>query len=636
MWRLNVILFFFYTINNQLLAQVDTLLLPQVELTALYTGAISKNNNHITFDSILILENKHANIAQLLNNNAAAQIQNYGLGQSASVNIRGMSANHTQVYWQDVPLNSNMLGQADVSLFPVSLFSEIILTQGASNNTQGSGGLGGNLILNNNLSIDNQEINSLYRKNKGIKPFAFSISQQISDIGNFSSLFNFKYSNKNKYTRTKFLTQNSQNHFRYTDKFTAGQPVNKAQDADFHQHHFMQSFGISPNKKSRFHAHLWLTDSDRNLAFSQARQKDRALRSVVSWESDIYDITLAYLDEILDYTDESVGIISESHSQRMYARTSVRKSFDRISSESGFTFAWNKANAPGYPSGEQQMQSSIFADNTLIFNKIRIKLLLREEWREGNFSPLLYTINVQPRFDFPFKLNLIHSRNIHYPTFNDRYWQPGGNPDLQAEKAHHWEINLRNSALPFSENGNYLSIKTKLAFYHTRLQNRIQWLPTSAGFWAASNVKKVHSTGFEANLPITFKKGNLLFSWTPTYALTHTIDQTPDTENIGNRLPYVPLHKWNNTLKMSSLRKGWSWSYQHGVTSARFTLSDNLAQLPAYQTASIFTSYDWHIGKKTNLIFDLRINNLWNLDYEIVEGFPMPLRYGELGIRWVY
>jgi len=632
MRRLIILFFLFVLANNQTFAQNDTLLLPEVELTAKPTNSISKTGTRTTFDSITILKNKHQNIAQLLNDNAAVQIQNYGLGQSASANIRGMGANHTQVYWQNVPLNSNMLGQTDFSLLPTGLFSEITLTQGASANTQGNGGLGGNLILNNNLLIDNQENNEAHHKSARFKPRAFVMSQQLSDINNFSTLFNFNFFNKNKYTHTKFFTQNSQNHFRYRDRFTAGQPVTKAQNADFHQHHLMQSFGFRPNKKSTLHAHFWLTDSDRNLAFSNARQEDRALRSAVSWESNSYDITLAYVDEILDYTDESVGIISESRSQRVFARTSVKQSFNRIRTETGFTFTWDKARAPGYASGERQVQSSIFSDNELIFNKIKIKLLLREEWRDGNFSPILYTINVGPRFDFPLKLNLIHSRNIHYPTFNDRYWQPGGNPDLQAEEAYHWEVNFGANALPFSENENYFSIKTKLAFYHTRLQNRIQWLPTDAGFWTPSNIKKVHSTGLEARVPITLKKGNWLLTWTHTYALTHTTDQTPDTENIGNRLPYVPLHKLNNTFTMSNLQQGWSWEYQHGLTSARFTLSDNSAQLPRYQTGSLSANYDWHLHKKINLRFDLRMNNLWNVDYEVIQGFPMPLRYFELGI----
>ncbi len=624
MWRLIITLFLSFFVHNQIFAQNDTLMLPQVELTAKPANVVSKTGTTTTFDSIVILKNRHQTIAQLLNDNAAVQIQNYGLGQSASVNIRGMGASHTQVYWQDVPLNSNMLGQADISLFPTGLFSEITLTQGASSNTLGNGGLGGNLILNND---------STHHKSAGFKPRAFVMSQQVSDIGNFSTSLNFNYSKNNKYTHTKFLTQNSQNHFRYRDKFTASQPVTKAQGADFHQHHLMQSFGFRPNEKGILHAHFWLTDSHRNLAFSHAQQQDRALRSVVSWESNIYDMTLAYTDEILNYTDESVGLISESRSQRMFVRTSVRQSFERIHSETGFTFTWDKARAPGYPSGERQLQSNIFSDNNLIFNKVKLKLLLREEWRDGNFSPLLYTINVQPRFDFPLKLNLIHSRNIHYPTFNDRYWQPGGNPDLQAEEAYHWEVNLGVNALPFSENESYFSIKTNLALYHTRLQNRIQWLPTDdPDFWEVSNVKKVHSTGLEASIPMTLKKNDWLFTWTHTYALTHTTDQTPNTENIGNRLPYIPLHKWNNTFKMNNLQQKWSLEYQHGVTGARFTLSDNSAQLPAYQTGSLSVGYNWHLSKKMNLRFDIRVNNLWNVDYEIIEGRPMPLRYGELGV----
>jgi|GEM_PF-1735978 len=629
MWRLIILLFLFFIIQNQIFAQNDTLFLPQVELIAKPTKSISKTGTATTFDSIIILKNRHQNIAQLLDDNAAVQIQNYGIGQSASVNIRGMGASHTQVYWQDVPLNSNMLGQADISLFPTGLFSEITLSQGASSNTLGNGGLGGNLILDNNFSFDNQQNTSSHHKSAGFKPRAFVMTQQVSDIGNFSTLLSFNYSNKNKYTQTKLLTQNSQNNFRYRDKFTIGQPVTKAQNADFHQHHLMQSFGFRPNDKGTLHTHLWLTDSNRNLAFSHAQQKDRALRSVVSWESKIYGITLAYTDEILDYTNESVGLISEGRSQRVFARTSVKQSFEWIHSEAGFTFTWDKARAPGYPSGPTQIQSSIFSDNNLTFNKVKIKLLLREEWRDSNFSPLLYTINVQPRFDFPLKLNLIHSRNIHYPTFNDRYWQPGGNPDLEAEKAFHWELNLAGNPPIKNTESRFLSLNSQISLFHTRLNNRIQWLPTNSGYWAASNVKRVHSSGLEVQLPLKLKLNNVHFEWKNTYALTHTIDRTPNADSYGNQLPYVPLHKWNSTIRISFLDKI-SAAYIHNLNGARFTLSDNSEQLPRYHTGRFFIRWN----PQENLDINLSINNLWNTDYEVVRGYPMPLRYLELGIGW--
>jgi len=312
------IVFLLFLIDNQLFAQVDTLQLPEVELSISRTNAELTSGKHTVFDSIACLENKYAHIGRLLSEDIGVQLQNYGLGQSASVRVRGMAASHTQVYWQDVPLNSNMLGQADFSLMPTALFSDIILSYGASGSSKGSGNLGANVTLNNDFSLQSQ------------KTFDVEAGQQISDAASSTTFLSLHYSNKKRGGQTKLLSSNSANRFRYVNHFEAGKPIQRAEDAGFHQHHLMQSFVFRTNKIGTIRSHIWVTDSHRNLVFSKATQRDRALRAVSSLEGKNYDFTLAYINEFLNYNDKNIGLDADSHSQRAYLKGQVRNSIGSL------------------------------------------------------------------------------------------------------------------------------------------------------------------------------------------------------------------------------------------------------------------------------------------------------------------
>lgn len=613
-------IFLFFLIDNQSFAQTDTLQLPEVELKVRRTNRVSGYGKYTVFDSIIRLENRYAHIGKLLSEDADVLGQNYGLGQLASVRVRGMAASHTQVYWQDVPLNSNMLGQTDFSLMPTALFSDIVLSYGASGSDKSSNSLGANVMLNSDVDLSAE------------KTFGIEAGQQISDALSSTTFLRLHYADKKKSGQTKLLSTNSANTFRYVNHFEAGKPVQRAENAGFHQHHLMQSFAFRSNKIGTIRSHLWLTDSHRNLVFSKATQRDRALRAVSSLEGKYYQVTLAYINEFLNYNDKNINLNADSYSQRAFLKGQVRHSTRLLNNKSGFALIYDKAQATGYPLGEQQWLLSLFSDNQLTFKYLYLNVLLREEWRDGKFSPLLYTINIRPRHLSSFKLELTHSRNINYPTFNDQHWQPGGNPDLQPEKARHWELNMSRSVLPeYKHERNYFSIKTNLALYHIRLNNRIQWLPTNAGYWAAFNVKNVHHTGIEAAFPMEYVMNDWQVSWTNGYAWMKVIDKTPDSETYGNQLPYVSRHSWNTVLRMGKAKQGWSLVYRHGTTTRRFTLSDNSMALPMYDIGSVSVNYDLIIKNKFNMRFDLNINNLWNEDYEITQGYRMPLRYVELG-----
>ncbi|KAF5278903.1 hypothetical protein FQR65_LT15499 [Abscondita terminalis] len=65
------------------------------------------------------------------------------------------------------------------------------------------------------------------------------------------------------------------------------------------------------------------------------------------------------------------------------------------------------------------------------------------------------------------------------PVFNDLYWQPGGNINLNAETAHFHLV---------------------ISPFYIKIKDMIRWLPTANGYWAPINTDNVESYGSEVQI----------------------------------------------------------------------------------------------------------------------------------------
>jgi vitamin B12 transporter len=151
------------------------------------------------FDS-LTRENA-TDLAELINNNSAAFIKSYGAGSLASISFRGTGASHTQVLWNGVSLNSPMNGQIDFSLYPTLFFDEAELHHGASGLINGSGALGGSIILNNTEQYS--------------KKTKITIKQTAGSFNNYSSALKIKLGNKKWFYETQLFGKTDRNNFEY-------------------------------------------------------------------------------------------------------------------------------------------------------------------------------------------------------------------------------------------------------------------------------------------------------------------------------------------------------------------------------------------------------------------------------------
>ena len=92
----------------------------------------------------------------------------------------------------------------------------------------------------------------------------------------------------------------------------------------------------------------------------------------------------------------------------------------------------------------------------------------------------------------------------------------------------------------------------------------------------------------------------------------------------------MPVHKINGNLHLKY--KSWSLAWWQAYTDAVFLLADNSESLPGYWLSHF--SLGRHLkfqALKVNL--NIKINNLFDKDYEVVAGRPMPGRHYALSLN---
>jgi vitamin B12 transporter len=219
------------------------------------------------------------------------------------------------------------------------------------------------------------------------------------------------------------------------------------------------------------------------------------------------------------------------------------------------------------------------------------------------------------------------SRSYKIPTLNDRFWVPGGNPDLLPEESWSGELGLK-----YEYHKGPLHMEGRLAYYKMVVDQWILWLPFES-YWRPENIRNVANNGLEAFIDTSWKSGRWLFKGKVDYTFSEAINRSGDQGNsrsIGKQLPYTPIHKAQTTL---SLGRGATTGFVAALAvGERFTASDNTGVLPAYWLNDLGIKRSFAIHT-INGYMGFQINNLFNAEYQVIRLRAMPGRNYQINIQ---
>ena len=578
-------------------------------------------------------------IADLLQEVPSVFVKSYGQAGISTPSFRGTGAGHTQVFWNNAPINSPMLGQTDLSLVGSGMFSSIGVVHGNRSLLYGEGGLGGA------INLSNYEYYSFSDNRKG----TLSFGQEFGSFGNFNSQFSNLYAREKWWMTTNVVSTLAENDFPFDDISRPGAPRDTLEHSRVEQLSVIQQFGIGNNERG-LTARVWLNGMDRELPPTMLTQNltesqsDRSIRGQLEGQAKVFDrawfrAIYTYGYDRLHYQNLQAGInsISENHGQDLnlyLSNTYVtgQRGFDFL--QAGIRLGHDNSNSEGWGAAINQFRGSAFVHTSYKLNgNNEFRLVVRESFQGNQFTLPLGFLAFEHLFNHKSRLDLQVSRNARFPTINDRFWVPGGNPTLETENSWSFEAGFDQFLYRNPSRGELL---LSLDGYASLIDNWIQWVPGQANIWYPENIQQVFSRGGEAFLEWKGARNRKLkYRLRMGYAFTAnegTQAYSAQHTALNRQLIYTPRHSGN--LSGFFDYKDFGLTFHQRFTGMRYTSADHFTSLPRFALGEVRLRYTLKNNPDNRRMeFYGGIRNLWNTSYQAVAWRPMPGRNFQLGIR---
>jgi iron complex outermembrane receptor protein len=213
------------------------------------------------------------------------------------------------------------------------------------------------------------------------------------------------------------------------------------------------------------------------------------------------------------------------------------------------------------------------------------------------------------------------ARTTRFPTLKDRYSYRMGkaiaNPGLDPEQSLNYGIDYA-----FTSSGKF---SLHASVYRSKLDDTIQQVNNVVGtLWQMQNTGKSTFTGFESSAdwqPLGWLKAHVSYSYI-------------DRQNDSNQLLVftdVPKHKLNGYVQFLLNKDSWVL-VESEYNTKRYSTSDGLYKAGAYGLMNLHMN----VGLSESLSLHAAVNNLFDRDYEVSEGYPEPGREYVVSMNYAF
>jgi iron complex outermembrane receptor protein len=596
-------------------AEQDTVALAEVAVYAPALDRFAQGQKTVSFEKKDLEAYAARSLGDLLQEKSPVFVRQYGAGMLASPSFRGTSAGHTAVFWNGLPINSISLGQSDLSILPIQAIDHVEVHFGSSGALFGNEAIGGSVHLDTKVQFG--------------QGFKGRLSQTIGSFGLSNSAVSTVFSGKSFSTQTKVYRQFARNDFPFRDLSKPGTPLVRAENAQTEQMGLVHDLAWNLSEKSQLKASLWWNRADRQIqpvmgSATRDMQQDHSWRAVLDYfrfgNNSVWNVKAGWVSDQLIFND------SENRTRQFLLATD----WDMQKSEN-WTF---KIGARGtFAQGDLSTYSA---------TDQRLELYQSAKWEanerlsfSANFRQLAYQNQLEPflpglGLDFlmlekernQLLLKVSVGKGFKVPTLNDRFWNPGGNPDLLPEKSQNGEIGLH-----WLKKGDF-AWEQSLTYYRMQVDNWIIWLPQGA-IWSPQNIREVRNQGLEYQGKGTWEAGQWTWQARGSYTYSQALDLTSDAQN-PQQLPYTPEHQANANLEAE--RSGFSVNLSTFYIGQRAIGTGNARIMEGYQLWNAGLSFTQLRWKKLQLPISFQVLNLLNRDYQVLYLRAMPGRSYQINL----
>ena len=547
------------------------------------------------------IQKNASNLSEVLRFQSPVYIKENGRGAVSSPSFRGTTAQQTAFVWNGININSLFLGQGDVNNIALSGYDKMEVKSGGGSVIYGSGAIGGSIHLNNDLSF-----------NKGFN------AQIHSERGSFGTYQNFA---KGSFSNDKFSFKASANYLISENNYKVEEKNYINRNGKF----FNTSFNIGTSYKvSQHNTVSWQSqwfDATQNYPIfeengNKTKYEAQTVRSLLAWDFNHKKVSnslkTAYTEDNFQY----FGIIDAPKTSGGTAKNYIAKNDFNYFIVPQLNFnvigEFQHNIGEGYQSGISNVHRNVGSVAGLLryfpSSKVSFEAGIKQDFIEDIKSPLLYSFSGKWKANRWYQMSLNVSKNFRFPSFNDLYWEQGGNLNLKPETSIQTDMTHELKAFDFT---------LKISPYYMKIDQMIRWLPTPMGYWSAFNTQKVESYGLESQLTYQKKFNHHNLRLIVGYIYTKSTDV-----ETQRQLMYVPLHKISANLDYGyRFLNIYAQGLYNGLT---YTTADESRKYAINPYFVMNAGASATLAKKYTL--GARVNNITNITYQTVAYYYMPQR----------
>lgn len=573
--------------------------------------------------------NQTKSLSELLSDNSMIYIKSLGQGALSTSSFRGTSSSHTQVNWNGIGINPPMSSAFDFSQIPVFFADNVTLYHGNAHLKNGTGAVGGSVNISNTPD---------WGDSTRMRAFL-----EYGSFDTYTGAASVRFRGKKSLYRTRVFYRQSDNDFRYLNKVLQKDPFyERRKESQYKQTGVMQEAYFRPSPRSTVSTNLWFQYGKRHLpqplvvnVTRHQKEQDTNLRYYLGYEYENGRHRLAvkgaYLLDYMDFYEWFSGGYLSSDRDCNTAQTLTFKSdytytpSARLSLDASLLYTRNSIDASSYSEGRagRNVFSAQANASWRPWERLTLTGQVMGEVNDGRFAPTFSVGVYAPLAERWLSLRANAAYNYRFPSLNDLYWEPGGNPGLDPEKGFSYD-----ATFVFTPKiGESLYFKAEATYYLMNIDDWIMWLPNREWYWEPRNVQNVLSHGLELSGECNWITPDLRAKLAVNYTYSPSVSRERNFEEDATykkQLPYIPLHKAN--ARLGADYKNFFLSYYLNYTGVRYTTSDEEYSTNAYTVHNAELGCHRTLAGKYKLTAKIRVDNLFNAYYESTQYYPMPLR----------
>ncbi len=438
-------------------------------------------------DHSAILESGTLTVADLLRQRSALYVRHYA-GGLATLSQRGGTASQTLILLDGHRIASPQFGQLDLSLLPTMLLNAVEVTSGAGGVLYGTDAIGGVVNLqtasSKKLIAAHAETGAWGKRHGAVHAtlrhgcLTGTVSGEIDQYRG-----DYPYLNRALFP-----------------------PRESPREGGDQQKRSVFGSMTWTRSKDEWRVSTWYSDAERGLPsinsslLTGERQWDEHLRIWAhvrrkwAWGSlKAGGLTQAGMLRYLNPRTrlDNTGRTNMSSIQTRIELAPIRSWQLGGGIEAGF----GQADHPSLKQGNMERHYAAYAHAIRSWGPLSVYPALRLDHyvRPSKITPVIPSLGINVRLIRNLHLKGSAASAFRMPTFNDRFWLPGGNPDLKPEYGESYD-----AGLIWLHGG----LQIEMTVFMTRMRDQIVWQPVPAGYWAPLNVNRTTNYGLETSVDV--------------------------------------------------------------------------------------------------------------------------------------